>query len=98
MKTITTSIYLLITGLLSVPVVGAPAPGSLVAKSNCLNAIHDGRSRGCNSSGLYFVCNGGVETMYNCEGGCKFDNHNQPVCNNGWLSNTGVPIKVVPIS
>lgn len=95
MKTVTYSIYLLTVGLLSVSVTGAPAPGRVAA--NCPNAAKFGRHLGCTSNGLYFVCNGGEETIYNCEGGCSLDHWNQARCDNGFLSQTGVPIMVKPV-
>lgn len=89
---------LTIIGLLACSVLGAP---KVISRVTCPQAANSGITRGCNTNGLYYVCSGGVETLYTCQGGCTIDNANQPRCNNGVINADGaagvVPITVVPV-
>lgn len=91
------AIFVTITALLACSVLGAP---KVLPRATCSQAASSGITRGCDSNGLYYVCAGGVETLYKCQGGCTVDNANQPRCNDGVVSGASgpVPISVVPIS
>lgn len=87
---------LTIAGLLACSVLGAPRA---ISRVTCPQAANSGITRGCDGS-MYFVCSGGMETLYKCDEGCTIDSAGQPRCNNGVISSVPalVPIPVVPIS
>lgn len=89
MKTAAATAYLFLTGLLSLPVYGAPtAPSSTElltrtgSEQDC--SLSAALTHSCDINGYYYTCTNGVETLFSCTGGCQVvGNGDVPRCDNG---------------
>lgn len=103
MKTTTTTISLLATSLMSrASVSGAPTPQFRTVYTD-ITMKERSPTHGCTPDGLYFVSANGIDTLFECQGGCEADDNGQPRCNNGVMRSSeqdpdAVPFPVVPVS
>lgn len=101
MKVTTTATILTAASLLSAAVAAPTNNVQLASRGTCAAAAQKGLTRGCDTEKHYYVCTGGVETIYTCAGGCKTNANGQPRCDDGQLLSSMAinanPITVVPV-